>query len=223
VRLNPDGSPDGSFGSDGVAAVSLGTRSPNIGSSALLQPDGNIVVCTTLISAGRGQPYQTALARFDSGGGVDTSFGQQGLSIQTGIFGCGALALLSDGDYLVANGQRVAEFSASGEIQDTATGGDIVAVSQSSSTFRPSLFDPNGGYLLGTELFVGRPSRGHTSSAEVLRFDETGGVVFDSTFHYEGPGEAASKPWWVGSRSRAMAGSLLWEARPPCSPPAPNL
>jgi uncharacterized delta-60 repeat protein len=190
VRLNPDGSPDTSFGSNGVAAVSLGTRSPNVGSSALLQPDGNIVVCTTLISVGRGQPYQTALARFDSGGGVDTSFGNQGLSIRTGIGGCSALALLSDGDYLVVNGQLVAEFSTSGEIQDTVIGGDIVAVSQSSSAFRRSLFDPNGGYLLGTELFVGRPSRGHTSSAEVLRFDETGAVVFDSTFHYEGSGGA---------------------------------
>jgi len=61
-RFNSNGIPDPTFGSDGVAVVSLGTRAPNVGNAVLVYPSGDILVCTTLINVGRGQPYQTALA-----------------------------------------------------------------------------------------------------------------------------------------------------------------
>jgi uncharacterized delta-60 repeat protein len=188
VRLNPDGTQDTSFASGGLGVVSLGNRSPNVGTALLFQPNGDVVVCTTLISVGRGQPYQTALARFTSAGALDTSFGNQGLAIQTGVNGCSALALLSNGDYLVVNTDRVAEFSPSGAARSTVTGGTIVAASQSSAAFLASIFDTNGDFLFGAELFVGEESRGHNSSAEVLRFTQTGTQVFNSTFHYVGTG-----------------------------------
>ena len=53
------------------------------------------------------------------------------------------------------------------------------------------MFETNGDYLFGTELFIGQESRGHNSSAEVLRFTETGtaGPTFaNPTFHYTGTG-----------------------------------
>ncbi|HYW42335.1 MAG TPA: hypothetical protein VE959_05735 [Bryobacteraceae bacterium] len=188
ARLNSDGIPDASFGSGGLSVVSLGNRAPNVGSAVLLQPNGGILVCSTLISVGRGQPYQTALARFTPTGALDTNFGSQGLSIQTGVNGCTALALLSNGDYLVVNSQAIAEFTANGIAKSTVTGGTVVATSQSSAAFVASTFDPLGGYLLGSELFVGEESRGHNSSAEVLRFSQTGTEVFSSTFHFSGTG-----------------------------------
>jgi uncharacterized delta-60 repeat protein len=154
----------------------------------LLQPNGDILVCSTLISVGRRQPYQTALSRFTPTGALDTNFGSQGLSIQTGVNGCTALALLSNGDYLIVNAQAIAEFTANGIAKSTVTGGAVVATSQTSAAFVPSIFDPFGGYLLGSELFVGRESRGHNSSAEVLRFTQTGTEVFSSTFHFSGTG-----------------------------------
>lgn len=188
VRLNTNGSLDATFGNGGASVVGLQNRAPNVGSASLLQPNGDIVVCTTLISIGRHQPYQTALARFNPNGTLDTQFGTQGLSIQTGVNGCTAMALLSDGDYLVVNGVSVAEFTASGTAKASVTGGTVVASSQSSAAFEPSIFDVNGNYLFGTELFVGEESRGHDSSAEVLGFTQTGTQVIDTTFHYQGTG-----------------------------------
>jgi len=187
VRLNSNGIPDTSFGSGGVSVISL-NRSPNVGNAVLLQPNGDIVVCSTLISVGRRQPYQTALARFTPTGALDTNFGSQGLSIQTGVHGCTAMALLSDDDYLVVNAQAIAEFTANGVPKSTVTGGTVVATSQTSAAFVPSIFDPAGGYLFGSELFVGEESPGHNSSAEVLGFTQTGTEAFSSTFHFSGTG-----------------------------------
>jgi uncharacterized delta-60 repeat protein len=192
-RLNPSGSGDSSFGSNGLAVVSLGTRSPNVGNAALIYPTndpngGDILVCTTLISAGRRLPYQTALARFTPSGSLDTTFGNQGLSIQTGVNGCTAMALLATGDILVVNSEAVAQFTSSGGVRSAVTGGTIVATSQSSSTLEASTFDASGDYLLGGEMFVGEESRGHNSSAQVQRFTQTGTEADDATFHYSGAG-----------------------------------
>jgi uncharacterized delta-60 repeat protein len=188
VRLNSNGTLDTSFGSGGVAAVSLGNRSPNVGTAVLVYPTGDILVCTTLISVGRRQPYQTALARFTSSGALDTNFGSQGLSIQTGVNGCSTLALLSSGDILVVNSQAVAQFNSSGGAEATVTGGRVVATSQSSSFFVASIFEASGDYLSGGELFTGRESRGHNAAAQVLRFTQTGTQLDNVTFHYIGPG-----------------------------------
>ena len=194
-RLNPNGSDDSSFGSNGVAVVSLGTRAPNVGTATLVYPangpnGSDILVCTTLISAGRRQPYQTALARFTSSGALDTTFGSQGLSIQTGVNGCTALALLSTGDILVVNTIAVAQFTSSGTVRSAVTGGTIVATSKSSAAFEPSILDATGDYLFGGELFVGEESRGHNSSAQVQRFTQTGTEVANATFHYVGTGSS---------------------------------
>lgn len=187
-RLNPNGTPDTSFGSEGLAVVSLG-RSPNVGTAVLVDPNtGNILTCTTLINVSRGQPYQTALARFNSSGALDTSFGNQGLSIQTGVNGCTALALLTSGDILVVNTTAVAQFTSSGGVRSTVTGGTVVATSQTSAVLEPSIFAANGDFLFGRELFIGGESRSNNSSAEVLRFSQTGTELFDSTFHYTGAG-----------------------------------
>jgi len=192
-RLNSNGTMDSSFGSGGVALVSLGTRSPNVGNAVLIYPStvadsGDILVCTTLINVGRGQPYQTGLARFTPSGQLDATFGTEGLSIQTGVYGCTALALLSTGEILVVNTSAVAQFTSSGSAESTVTGGTIVATSQSSSPFEASIFDPSGDYLLGGELFVGEESRGHNSSGQVQRFSQTGTQVADATFHFVGTG-----------------------------------
>ena len=192
-RLNSNGTLDSSFGSGGVAAASLGTRAPNVGNAILIYPasvadSGDILVCTTLINVGRGQPYQTALARFTPSGEPDTTFGTQGLSIQTGVYGCTTKALLSTGDILVVNTSAVAQFTSSGSAESMVTGGTIVATSQSSAPFEASIFDPSGDFLLGGELFVGEESRGHNSSGQVQRFSQTGTQVADVTFHYVGAG-----------------------------------
>jgi uncharacterized delta-60 repeat protein len=188
IRLKANGTQDTSFGSGGLIVVSLGDRATNVGTALLLQPGGDVVVCSTLVSSGRAQPYQTALARFTSTGAIDATFGSQGLSIQTGVNGCSTMALLSNGDYLVVNAEQVAEFGSNGALNSAVAGGSIAATAQSSAAFLPSVFDINGDYLFGAELFVGEESRSHNSSAEVLGFTQTGSQTFNSTFHFIGDG-----------------------------------
>jgi uncharacterized delta-60 repeat protein len=189
-RLNTNGSKDTSFGSGGLAFANLSNRATGLGYVVLAQPNGDILIGAQLEPTGRRQPFQTVLARFNSAGHLDTTFGNQGIAIATGASGCSALALLSNGEILVVNAQAIAQFTASGSVKSTVTGGLIVA-SAGSSAFIPSIFDPNGNYLFGTELFTGRESRGHNAAAEVLRFIETGTAdptFANPTFHYTGMG-----------------------------------
>jgi len=72
-RFNLDGSVDTSFGSHGIAAV------PGLGGSAVanavaVQPDGKIVVAGTI----GGSDTRIAVARFNTNGTLDTSFGSGG-------------------------------------------------------------------------------------------------------------------------------------------------
>jgi uncharacterized delta-60 repeat protein len=195
-RLNSDGTLDTSFGSGGLAVVSLGIRSPSGETAVSVYPNGvpnagDILVCTGLFPTGRREPSQTALARFTSDGALDATFGSQGLSIQTGDNGCSALELLSDGDFLVVNGQAVAQYSPSGSVRPGVTGGTIVAASQSNAAFTTNSLQSKGDYLLGVDVFTGEESRGHDSAVQVLRFTETGSSdpAFDNmTFHFVEPG-----------------------------------
>jgi uncharacterized delta-60 repeat protein len=187
-RLNADGTKDTSFGRGGIAIADVDNRAP-VFDVIVAQPDGDILICSSLEPLGRRQPFQTALVRFTSDGSVDTTFGDQGVAIATGVSGCGALAVLSNGDILTVNGQAVAQYTASGTIESSVSGGTIIA-SNGRSLDLPNLFEPNGDYLLGQDVFTGEESRGHDSAVQVLRFTETGNP--DPTFN--------NQPFhWVGS------------------------
>jgi uncharacterized delta-60 repeat protein len=76
ARLNPDGSPDPSFASGGVARVDFGSFDSAYG--AVLQPNGKIVVAG---SARVGGSDRIALARLQPGGALDTTFAGDGKEI----------------------------------------------------------------------------------------------------------------------------------------------
>jgi len=180
-RLNANGTQDSSFGNAGLALANLGGRGLGVGEVVLVQPNGSILVGAQLEPTGRRQPFQVMLARFTSQGVLDTTFGSGGISVATGPGGCTALALLANGNYLVVGAQAVAEFSASGSVLSTVTPGSLVASNGSNEpNSSGSVFQPNGDYLLGPELFVGEESRGHNCSVQVFRFTEIGAA--DSTF-----------------------------------------
>jgi uncharacterized delta-60 repeat protein len=107
ARYLPDGSFDPSFGTGGQVGANA--------AALALQPDGKIVV------AGRnnygGTPNQFTLARYDSNGSLDTSFGTDGTTttaIPTSLdaswtpwgAGVAALAVLPDGKVLAAGSAR---------------------------------------------------------------------------------------------------------------------
>ncbi len=81
ARYNADGSRDTSFGTNGVATNGIGEPQ-----SLVLEPDGRIVLVGTYFIVRNGSDYQ--LARFNSNGTPDLSFGDGGIvrtSFTTGL------------------------------------------------------------------------------------------------------------------------------------------
>jgi len=103
VRYNSDGSLDASFGTGGIVSTGFGTVSEDGISDALLQPDGKILA-VGITDAAPDRIFDFALARYNSDGSLDTTFGSEGKV--TTRFGSGdafglATALLSDGRIVV--------------------------------------------------------------------------------------------------------------------------
>jgi uncharacterized delta-60 repeat protein len=100
VRLNTNGSPDATFGIDGVVSFGVDGSVPV---SVLIQPDGKIVVGSTAGQTDGGGP---ALSRFNSNGTLDDSFGTGG-HVDARLLGIGinALVLQPDGKILVTGEQ----------------------------------------------------------------------------------------------------------------------
>jgi len=153
-RLNPDGTPDTSFGSGGFASTGL----PNGGASSVaVQPDGKIV----WVGAGHiaGDPNAAdnfAVARFTASGALDPTFGVGGVvSIsfpaepvsdaantvlmqpdgkllvggQAGVSGRG-IRLFAAMVRLNANGSLDPAFGTGGEVVNTAIGVSITALGE---------------------------------------------------------------------------------------------
>ena len=77
LRVNGDGSLDGTFGTGGKSVIDLGTQAYL--NSIVVQADGKLAATGSLLT-----PYfypDTILARFEANGALDTSFGNGGVAI----------------------------------------------------------------------------------------------------------------------------------------------
>ncbi|MFI5381804.1 MAG: calcium-binding protein, partial [Tepidisphaerales bacterium] len=70
IRLNPDGTLDNTFGTDGVATATMGSSGAKV-AEMTLDSSGRI----TLVGAADGD---VAIARFTASGALDTSFSGDG-------------------------------------------------------------------------------------------------------------------------------------------------
>jgi uncharacterized delta-60 repeat protein len=75
MRLNTDGSPDPTFGSNGITRTAIGT-SEDIANAMVLQPDGSIVLAGSYYAADGHRHF--ALARYTTAGMLDPTFGSGG-------------------------------------------------------------------------------------------------------------------------------------------------
>lgn len=101
VRYNIDGKIDNTFGNNGIEVTNLG-GSTDIGASLVILPDNKIIVGGY---SGNYPKYYFALARFNSYGKLDSSFGENGKTITSigTISDAGrSIALQSDGKIIVA-------------------------------------------------------------------------------------------------------------------------
>jgi uncharacterized delta-60 repeat protein len=104
ARYNTSGTLDGSFGKGGKVVFDF-FGSFDQANSAVLQPDGKIIVVGSASYDNANQDIGFALARFNTDGSIDFGFGTGGKQI-TDFFGAGAKAngvvLQPDGKFVVA-------------------------------------------------------------------------------------------------------------------------
>jgi uncharacterized delta-60 repeat protein len=106
LRFRPDGSLDTSFGSFGRVTSDFGTGHSSFGNALALQPDGKIILAGRVMLGSLGA---VALARYNSDGTLDPSFGTGGkLITQVGIVYdyANSVAVMPDGKILVAGPSR---------------------------------------------------------------------------------------------------------------------
>jgi uncharacterized delta-60 repeat protein len=182
AQFTANGALDTTFGTDGVASAVSGADFP---SAFLLQPDGQILM-GGFKDGGRHTPGSLSLARFNSNGALDPSFGTAGVALITPaqIAGPQALALLSNGDYLAVGGEdpdgRVLELSSTGVLLSTVTAGTLTASSPLAGLEPfPTIFESNGSYLVASLHCEGGSDCGGTDT-KVQLFGETG--VLNSGF-----------------------------------------
>src|SRR5262249_39917419 len=82
ARLNPDGTPDTSFGSGGIVVTPAPAFKNDRAQSLTIQPDGKIVVAGVTF----GPMGQFLVERYNAAdGSLDTSFGTGGRAVSTGL------------------------------------------------------------------------------------------------------------------------------------------
>ena len=130
LRLHPDGSLDGSFGNNGMATIDFGPY--NFATGLALQADGRIIVAGWSIGD-NGADF--ALARLNTGGSLDATFGGDGLVTLDlgGDEGVRGILLLQDGQLLVTGARyedgnadmAFARFNADGTLDTTFGTGPV--------------------------------------------------------------------------------------------------
>lgn len=97
ARYNSDGSLDQSFGENGIVTTAIGIS--DHGKSVALLADGRIIVSGYTEDA---NAYHAVVARYNSDGSIDNSFGTEGLSHLNGLENTETVVVQDDGKIVVA-------------------------------------------------------------------------------------------------------------------------
>jgi len=110
ARYNTDGSLDTTFGTGGIVLTPIGDSA--YASGVAIQSDGKIVVAG---SSHNGNTSRFALARYNTNGSLDTSFGMGGIVVTPiGNYyqGASAVAIQADGKIVAAGAYEIVDFDA---------------------------------------------------------------------------------------------------------------
>lgn len=189
ARYNPDGSLDSTFGSGGKVVTDF-TGSFDEANSVAIQTDGKIVVAgEALFNSG----FHVAIARYNSNGSLDPTFGTGGKAsvefISGAIDQCEAVALQADGK-IIAVGQvfddstgvvdfALARFNTDGSFDSTfGTGGKLTTDFFNTNDGASDVaIQPDGKIIAGGFAF--NPSTGGGDQA-LARYNTDGSL--DATF-----------------------------------------
>jgi uncharacterized delta-60 repeat protein len=127
ARLTETGNWDKTFGRSGFLQIPFGPGLTGRVQRALLQPDGNILLCGSIANS----DTDTWMMRFRSNGRTDTSFGSLGVVITdfepAGMDAAASMVLSSDGKIRIAGSHGtpsrffVARYSAAGALEESTS------------------------------------------------------------------------------------------------------
>ena len=200
VRLNTDGTLDSSFGTAGVEVFGVERTVP---SAVVIQPDGKILVGSHAAQSSDGAAG-FGLARFNSNGSVDDSFGTGGQVFGLQVFGS-AFALQSDGKILVTGSNALARFDSNGQV-DTSFGSGGLSVLPFFSTAAIAL--QSDGRILIASAPNFNPGGG--SGGTIVRFNPNG--TPDKTFGLFGQVASVASGGVFDTSATALVSSIVLQA-----------
>jgi uncharacterized delta-60 repeat protein len=173
ARINPDGTPDTSFGTGGTVETSFGNFSVTH-TDAVLQPDPRFVgpraVDRIIVAATLDFGAHADLLRYNSDGSLDNSFGTNGvLPVPFG----GELVIRPDGKFILASNPGLTQYNADGSVDTTFGQGGTASTTLPPSTGEVAVARQSDGKI----VYAGTTQSGQLA---VFRFTATGGL--DTTF-----------------------------------------
>jgi uncharacterized delta-60 repeat protein len=178
ARYNPDGSLDPAFGNGGIVTNDFGQGLESYALALIIQPDGRIVI------AGE-SAYEFLVARYQSNGLPDTTFGNDGFALghfSSNWDGAQDAVLQSDGKILLVGWAEVnspfdsfalARYNSNGSFDQSFGNGGKVLISDQGALNAVALQGDGKVIALGSSNYT-------TSPLLLLRFNSNGSV--DATF-----------------------------------------
>jgi uncharacterized delta-60 repeat protein len=199
VRYNTNGTLDTSFGNGGIVKIEIGVNINETLRDIAIQPDGKIIFAGTDYIDGTPIDYDFALARLNTDGSLDASFGTGGIittSFTTERDYAYALGIQTDGKIVVAGSAgegispatkasdfALARYNTNGTLDTTFGNGGKVVTPFFSGNFSDAvqslLIQPDNKIVA-----IGRASDGTNSGFALLRYTANGSI--DPSFGNEG-------------------------------------
>ncbi len=189
-RYNPDGSPDISFGNNGVSKIFAGDQSKN--KDIKIQSDGKIVVIgeTEYCTGGVCGAPQFIMMRLKTDGVIDSTFGFNGKILSEDVFGTSGLfanpervLITPSGKFLIA-GRGIAGKPFVGRVNNNGTMDDSFGIngiySDPNYATLVDLVTDNNGNTFGLMTKYNQNDTINASDTYVLKLDGNG--VLDNSF-----------------------------------------
>ena len=171
ARYHPNGSPDNSFGDDGIATVPLGSFAE--AAAMAIQPDGKMIIAGFVLTGGI--QFDVVVIRLNVDGSPDTTFSGDGKVITPNGVGR-ALALQSDGKIVVVGYDAEGTFAAfrydasgSPDLSFAGTGENTYPIGTTFDNASAVAVDAAGNILL-----AGYSHNGARDELVVVRFTPNG-------------------------------------------------
>jgi len=216
ARYKPDGTPDTTFGTGGIATLKPAAGQSYSAIALALQPDGGILVGGSGGAAGAGAAL---LLRLDALGGLDTGFGSSGYASAPAPNTSISQVLVRPNGAILAVGPVgttqhqffVAQYTSAGVLDTNfGTGGYVTTAFSGDARPFAALLEPDGTLVVGGENIVPTDAGGYTYPVPIVRYTTNGGL--DTTFGSSGvvtPYVLPNTTLGVGAFVRQSTGAIV--------------